>query len=504
MAVLTLIVLECFLNYIFAFELSHAYTADSPLYWAVGRGMLNGLCPYSEMYENKPVGVFAISALSFLITNDTILCNWMSILSVIVIMLMPGLTAAEHYRLCGGKDKPYELHVIIPSLTAVLIGIILAAYCEDRSGAFQVEAMGTAFSMLFIWFSRGIKLAKTKKSRIVCTALAALFISCAVMMKEPFLIAAVAGTLIFLDKLEDFLECVIIPCVIGGAATVVLLAASGVLVPYLTIYVKHMFGTRLSGETSAFTRARDISALSWDMAYFDWGLFLVVLLFLGLTLAAYLKQKNLSVLFHVLKIGVMIYAASFCVGMGGQYYNHHYIFAAPIIGSFMMYGTVEFYKLMKEKKLPDSAVILCFGIILIIAYSNAGRMYGGDFRDRFASISAKAEYVDNLLDYYDVERYQYIGFNGEDAFYGLTKHSPQGPVFVQDGDNFNSPDTWFSQQLVKQINESDIVIVRELNLPEMNDTIQQLLDSDFSTEAPGSFDEQPPEDLECTIYYRNK
>ena len=49
---------------VITYELSHAYTADAPLYWAVGRGMLNGLTPYSEMYENKPIGVFLLSAIS--------------------------------------------------------------------------------------------------------------------------------------------------------------------------------------------------------------------------------------------------------------------------------------------------------------------------------------------------------------------------------------------------------------------------------------------------------
>ena len=27
---------------VFSYELKHAYTADSPLYWTVGRGILNG------------------------------------------------------------------------------------------------------------------------------------------------------------------------------------------------------------------------------------------------------------------------------------------------------------------------------------------------------------------------------------------------------------------------------------------------------------------------------
>ena len=49
------------------YELHHAYTADAPQYWAIGRGILNGLMPYTNMYENKPLGIFLLSAISFFI-----------------------------------------------------------------------------------------------------------------------------------------------------------------------------------------------------------------------------------------------------------------------------------------------------------------------------------------------------------------------------------------------------------------------------------------------------
>ena len=83
---------------VITYELSHAYTADAPLYWAVGRGMLNGLKPYSEMYENKPIGVFFLSALSFYFTDSTILCNWISILAVIIIAFVPSLNIYNHLK----------------------------------------------------------------------------------------------------------------------------------------------------------------------------------------------------------------------------------------------------------------------------------------------------------------------------------------------------------------------------------------------------------------------
>ena len=74
---------------IVSFELNHAYNWDSPLYWAVGRGMINGLKPYAEMYENKPLGIFLVSALSFLLTDDTVICNIVSVLAVFLTAILP-------------------------------------------------------------------------------------------------------------------------------------------------------------------------------------------------------------------------------------------------------------------------------------------------------------------------------------------------------------------------------------------------------------------------------
>lgn len=502
MAIAVMLTLEYFLLHLAAFEFSHAYNADTSLYWAVGRGMLHGLTPYKDMYENKPIGIFFISAVSFFLTDSPILCNVVSIISVVITAVTPALSVMMYYRKNGGSDKPYELHVITPFFITLLSGICLAVYCEDRSGGFQVESIGTMFSLLFIISVCALKNSKSKKQVVLFTVLSALFISCAVMMKEPFLVIACAGALLFTDKIRDIIKCIVIPCVVGGISTVVVLVASGVLVPYLTIYIRQMFGTRLSGEVSAFTRARDIGAMTWDLVWFDKGFYAVVMAFLVLSVFAAAGRKNSESLFHTLKIAIMIFLASFCVGMGGQYYNHHFIFAAPIIGSLMMCGGIQLYKFMKEKKFSSGKALACFGIIALIAFTNSLRMYGGDYTENFERVSSYAAYVDRLLDYYDVDRYQYIGFNGEEVFIGLTKHLPQGPAFAQDRDNFTTEDTWFSQKLLEQIDGSDIVIVKILELPALNDRLSEILNAEFCVLPPNPYEEEPPEGFDFDIYYR--
>ena len=119
-------------------------------------------------------------------------------------------------------------------------------------------------------------------------------------------------------------------------------------------------------------------------------------------------------------------------------------------------------------------------------------------------ITEKAQYVDSLLDHYGEERYQFIGFNGEDVFFGLTKHSPQGPVFAQDPDNFQTGDTWFAQSLLEQIDESNIVIVKEFKSPAIDEEIQHRLQTEFTENPAEKFEKEPPADFEneYRIYYR--
>lgn len=163
LAGITLFVVTMICRDIFQYELNHAYTADTPLYWAVGRGMLNGLTPYSGMYENKPVGVFLITALSFALTGDTIICNVFSCIAVMIILLAPAIVMLMCYH------KYEDIGIIRKALAFFVVMLscsLLAVYAERRAGGFQAEAVGSAASVLYICIIIRLKRAVTKKKRL--------------------------------------------------------------------------------------------------------------------------------------------------------------------------------------------------------------------------------------------------------------------------------------------------------------------------------------------------
>lgn len=496
--------------YIVKYELTHAYTCDSPLYWAVGRGMLNGFMPYSEMYENKPVGIFILSALSFYFTGDTILCNVISIISVLVIAIVPCLFLLEKYRksvkeaAANNNGKKTDTYDIFTFIIVLLSGALLAIYCETRSGRFQVESMGAAFSLLYIYSARKLMAAEDKKTRIIRTIITAIYISFAVLMKEPFLLVATAGILLFTKSFKDFVRGVIIPDIVGGISTLAVLGFTGILKPYFTIYVKHMFDTRLSSDENGtlYVRIGNLARLKDDIKYFDDRLWIVILSAFIITLASVYKKSEKEILLHTFKVLSVAYIASFCVGLGGQYFEHHYIFAVPVYASFITYAAEHLDVLKSKKKVFSSAILMSCVVLTGVVLFDSRTDYTGLYDNLYDSIKTKAQYVDDVCDHYDAERYQYIGFNGESEFYGLTKHSPMGPAFVQDPDNFQTEDTWFFEKFKEQLDSCDIVVVDSYTTPALESYVKKILENEFTKEPPKENNLEIPSDFYYEIYYR--
>lgn len=488
---------------IFTYELHHAYTVDSSLYWSVGRGILNGLTPYSEMYENKPIGIYVMSAISFALTNDTILCNVFSCIAAMMITVFPTLILFNKFKNTE-KDEIGALRKTAGLMTVLLSVLMITVYTELRSGAFQVEEFGAAFSVLFICLVIKLNSVKTTKQRLIFTLLAAISVSCTVMIKEPFLFVSVCGALLFIDNFNDFIKNLVLPCAAGGVIMVVILGVTGILSPYFSIYITRMLETRISGDSTAFSRGRDLLRVTNDIRYYNDYLYYLILFFAVLTVIRPIlkKQSEFRVLYHVLRVALAIFAASFCVGMGGQYFNHHFVFAVPIYCAFVIYGGQLFFEFRPNKRVVNCLVIAVWATVMLASFLCIGTQFDGDFTGRFEALSEKAQYVDDLLDFYGEDRYQYIGFNSDDAFIGLTEHSPQGPIFAQDPDNLRNPDTWFSKSLLEQVEESNIVIVKEYKSPAVDKKIKLILKKEFTKYPAQEFTEDAPDDFNFEIYYR--
>ena len=141
------------------YELEGAYTGDSTMYWAMGRGILNGLVPYIDLYENKPPGIFLVSAASIFLTGGPYLGN---ILQALILAIIPVLFAA--FTWMHLSKRTFQFRIIVTG-AALLTGMLFTLFLAERSGEFQVESFGAFFGILYAFLIAGPEFRRKKRKQ---------------------------------------------------------------------------------------------------------------------------------------------------------------------------------------------------------------------------------------------------------------------------------------------------------------------------------------------------
>lgn len=495
-------------------ELTLAFTADAPLYWTVGRGMLQDFKPYADFYETKPPGIFLLSALSFQLFDSAILTNVICFLCLAAIGILP---VAAVYMNLRKKQVPTAGRMIFFA-AAVLFGAMLMFYTQQRSGSAQVESFGAAFGCVYLFLISLMDGEKTKfRSPIIW--ISALFLMFSVMMKEPFVLVCCAAALLFIETKKDLLKKLILPLFAGGAAGVLLMLLTGTLFPYLRYHLPNMTGNHINRYGSPFARGMDFNLILADIGKFSPGLLIALLLLAGsvflMTFYRQLRQpktdsrfSGIVRIYHVAKLFFIAYVSVFTVALGGQYYNHHFIFAVPIYMALFLYCIRPLSVIV----LPDKNFSRLISVLLCVSIAcSAGAVMLPEYKrsttntpQDLIEMHEQAEYVDALLDAAKVDRYQYLGFNGN-VFYCLTEHLPQGPCFFQDPYNYTTMDSWFSQSLMKQLDEAQIIIAARVDAGILDGYINDYLEQNFTlTPWDEVKDIQSPSHFGYDIYFRRR
>ena len=480
-------------------ELNPAYVWDDPLYWAVGRGILNGLTPYVDLFETKPPGIFWMSALSMKLTGGVYAMNVFSFFCLLIIGLAPSIGTAI---LCRKRNCDRRISALM-LFASLLFGMMLALYAQIRSGYIQIEAFGAMFVCLYLLLIFDADERKLKPWSPTVIA-AGLLLACAGLLKEPFVLVAASASLLFAGGLRGILYKTVFPLLYGGAAGTAAMAAAGVLNPYLTMYLKCILDDQVCLSESPLQKSRDYGHITNDLSGFSPLLFCAIIL-LFVFAFFYLVQdvrelrssgsKNWmkwTGRFIVLPVGLL--AASFAVAIGNQYYNHHFIFALPAYMALMLLilkgctdepdflirncsSDAKPKNRLGPKQCRGALSVLC-AVLLFGFYQLPDFTYDERLSQETAQMKTHAVYIDNLLDEKGIDRYLFLGFNGP-YFYGLTEHSPLGPVFAQSPDYFTKTDTWFTESLFAELNEAQIVFVAFVDAGVITQDVQTILDRDF-------------------------
>ncbi len=199
---------------------------DGLIYTAVGRGIVNGLVPYKDLFEFKPPGIFLISAGSLWLFDDIRLGNLLQGLCYVAIM---GLLLFGPVSEIRRRRWKLQMKDALPLLGCLLFGMMSVFYLAAKAGQFQTESFASVFAIAFL-VAIGQKMTRTK------LLLAALFLMLAVGMKESFLAIIFAATLVLFPlqrKYRDLVSALFFAVLLGLG----LLFLLGYLGPYLTIYL---------------------------------------------------------------------------------------------------------------------------------------------------------------------------------------------------------------------------------------------------------------------------
>ncbi|HSQ42348.1 MAG TPA: hypothetical protein VLM37_08730 [Fibrobacteraceae bacterium] len=450
-----------------AYELSGPYTWDTPIYWAVGRGIANGIHPWTGLFETKPPGIFLLSALSIKLIGTPQLTHLFQVFALVLLTLAP-------LFLIPWRHSRWPMFFL-----SLWFGLLLSQYVAERSGEVQVESFGAAFSALAV-----IAFARSRSRRYgwFWSLLASLGLLGACGMKEPFFFSLLGAALLLLRRWRAWFFRWWLPFAFAIVAGLAFLLVNGWLHDYWTHYLTYMASVHVERSGSPLDRASEFWHTWEDLNNFAWMLGTLII-FLGIVPFLFLR-KRILVLFRSSNYGFRLFAAlwlaSFALGMGGQFYNHHHVFAVPLYlalwALFARLVSSSFYKTVSAVSLVLVGFALACASISLPEIHLSERQKNLEMETQ--RLRAEALYIDSLLDRCGVRQYQFLGGNGNQV-YGWTRHSPQGPFFFQLGDFWEY--SGFLDSMQASVKRSDLVIFQSMD-QKLGFLVWPLLKSEFTKE----------------------
>ncbi len=460
------------------YELRGPFTWDTPIYWAVGRGILNGLIPYHDLFETKPPGIFLLSAASFRLFGSPILGH---LIEALGIPLYPFLLGWQTWKISMERKLSRNIClfcVLIASLTGILIGL----YTMERSGEFQVESFGALFSLLFFFV-----IADERRMSALRMLLASLLLLCAVGMKEPFILTILGGAMILCsDKPKRLLRAFVVPfslaVTIGGALMLVL----GYWRSYFTIYLPELLGKQILDRGLMWSNLSAWQIIFRDLQGYVPGFGLLI----GAAIVTFLLRplpkgkRLLIVLSRFFSIIVAIYLGVIAVAMKGDFYNHQFVFAVPIYLALMMVINRDMLR-WKTASVPFR-IFLAFVVGLLVWANIFQTRY--DYESRLRSLQENAmvaqnvaRQIDAVLVACDEQRYLFLGGNGPQP-YGYTQHSPLGPIFFQFNHFLEPSRPYFRETFLHNLSSARLIIRNGEELSDLQPIVDQYITAHFSSQ----------------------
>jgi hypothetical protein len=477
-----------------AFESNGPINWDTSIYQAVGRGILNGILPWTGLFETKPPGIFFLSAFSGLWGRDFPLNGPIQVLVIILPLLLIPFNFKGEWTLKNPLSSESS-----PALLLMISAVLVMLFGAERSGEFQIELIGTLPATLWMtlilnpqWFSA--------RTRFIFSAL---LLMITIGFKEPFLFVMIGVSLLLLPRLKQWIQSFLLPLLVGGLTGLALMFLTGMGSAYFS-YLNFMLN-HTGRHGSPWARSFNFDRIIDDLSNFASGL---PYLLGGLLLLSLLSQMSLDPQKHpakkilgLLTFSVALWLNNLAVGLGGDYYNHHFAFALPFwLALIILTGRSNLSVDLKNLRL----IIWVIAIFVTLALPDID--YQGRARvieQGVNSAKAEAQYLDDVLSASQTQNWVFLGTNGF-QLYGFTKHSPMGPWFFQYPEWFTPQTRERGESILINLKKADIVVVDRFLIGEHDAIAREILKEYYSRTPWPQVKDIKRTERRYSFYFRNQ
>lgn len=470
------------------YELSGALADDALIYLAIGRGILNGLTPYRDLFETKPPGIFLLNAVSLALTGNV---GLLKIFQSLTLLLIVGVIQVGAWLRGNGLQRSERMLAL---LLGTVFGLLLSLYTATMAGEGQVESFGAAFALLALL---GLLHYSKRWWGILGIAIA---IVMGIGIKEPFLFSFLAGALV----LRIRARAIALPLIIALILGIVILAFLGYLTPYLTIYLPHMLSTHAVAHVPLLQRSFPLARLILNITSFSSFLAISVAILLVGTLAAgfHRTDSHASFVWAGRVLGGL-WLTLLAIGIGGDFYGHHFVFSVPFLGAcFWAFSTAA-----EERPCPPLRIAMALFVAFLIGaavfhsrldYPSARKTW----EERHKELMQVAETVDTIMDRCGFSRYLHLKPKGGGPF-AYTRHSPEGPVFTQYSRFMGFENSPFTDPFKQVLLKTPLILLTDIDAIRMTVVTKRYVRANFSPQPPDCAGEISSLQKEYSLLFRH-
>ncbi len=449
---------------------------DAKIYVAGGRALLNGVHLYAELFENKPPLIFLLTAFSLVVTGTQTVAAAVQVFALAVLAAVFPI-----FFFHASRGLPSR-HRFFRTMTGLLLGLCIARYTAVNAGYIQTESLGGIAGVIYLLLLAIPECMSGVRRMMALGAL--LFIAGA--MKEPIVLVTVVTSFLFIRDLQQFKVDVAIPCAIAGVIGALLLITFGALGDYLRIYLPHMLLTHVEMRGSPLARAFGIDRLVIDLWNFSpllcLGLIIIAAVLLWNAIAG--RQRPLwMIVVYAVSVALI---TSFVVGLGGQYYPHHFIFALPFYAGLCFAWTIGDQDDVTQSWSSPALLLVVIFLSLGLLMQPLRRgiwtepFWHGEMEAKHRDAAAQ---FDRMMDACAYDRYLAFGADTEDLW-AYSLHTPYSAAFTTYRLDLTQTEQQFADMATEQFGQAPLIILH----PSFRDRLSKMmgaeLDAAFSPNAP--------------------